>query len=106
MNASLQPLGYQVLVSVSDSEGVTADFTLANTSIGTEIVAACDFPIPNDALAFSLLLAARAVMVSANAMARTAEAANILAKELQAEGSRMSAGRNKRPAATDGDMPF
>lgn len=100
-----RPLGYTVAISVSDSEGNTADFTLANTKRGTEVVAACDFPVPNDALAQTMAFAALAVCETKSAVAHLDNAVGALHASLTAR-LKEEAAREKRAASVGGDAPF
>lgn len=100
-----RPLGYSVSISVSDSEGNTADFTLSNTKRGVEVVAACDFPVPNDALANSLATAAQAVVHDKRAAESLDKAVAALHVALVAKLKRKAAPM-KEAALDDAEAPF
>lgn len=100
-----RPVGYNIGISVFDSEGNTVDFTLANTKRGTEVVAAADFPVPSDALAQSMAHAALAVCGDKSAAAHLDNAIGALHAALTARLKSESASNRKR-SVDDGEPPF
>ncbi len=99
------PVGYQITLSLADSEGNTVDFTLANTKDGTEVIAAADFPLPNDALAQSLMAAAHSVCESESIAALLVKAIDKAHSVINARITEERR-RNQQPASSGGDAPF
>lgn len=100
-----RPIGYEIGLSLFDSEGNTADFTLANTKRGTQVVASADFPVPSDKLAQALATAALAICADKPAASHLDNAVAALHAAITAGLKAESASAKKR-SVDDAEAPF